>query len=325
MSKLTVVHANELIEASYSLQINEIRLLALACTKFNSKNDSPAHVADIKIYVKDFIAAYSVENKNIYAELRDAVKSIMRKPIKLYNNETSMLEEYSWLTKNSYSKTDGSHVVLRFSPLIEPYLFELSSRFTSIKFEYISKLNTPFSFRLYQWLYRSKNMNCAKVGATTVVQLDIDWMKSQAGLQDRHSTWCKFRDKVLVPAVNKINSVTDLSVVLSPIKAGRKVVSIEFTYVVENATLTRPVRPRLYRRPRVIEGSHAEGEWMRKNEQLLLDYEKKLKTYDPNLQLGLTDLRRLIEIYKAKGETESFHEHYQQRLCELANRSKKQS
>ena len=95
--------------------------------------------------------------------------------------------------------------------------------------------------------------------------------------------------------------------------------------MVENATLTRPVRPRLYRRPRVIEGSHAEGEWMRKNEQLLLDYEKKLKTYDPNLQLGLTDLRRLIEIYKAKGETESFHEHYQQRLCELANRSKKQS
>lgn len=296
MNDLTVVQANELVEASYSLSINEMRLIALACTKFNSKFDPAEKVGVIRIDINEFINAYGVENKNIYSELRDAVRSVMRKPIKLYNEQTEMFEEYAWLTKNAYSKTDGSHVLMQFSPAIEPYLFELKKRFTSINFRYAAKLNTPFSFRLYQWLYKAKNLNGSRAGDVVTVQLEIDWMKSQAALNGSYDRWEAFNRKVLTPAIERINVNTDLSVIYEPIKTGRKVTAVRFNYVVETEpTISKPLRPRLARRPKVIKGSHDEGVWMRKNLALLLDYEVRLKEYDAEAKLSLPDLRKMAE------------------------------
>lgn len=295
MDNLTVVQANELVEASYSLSMNEMRLIALACTKFNSKSDSPEKVGVIRIDINEFINAYGVENKNIYSDLRDAVRSVMRKPIKLYNEQTEMFEEYAWLTKNAYSKTDGSHVLMQFSPAIEPYLFELKKRFTSINFRYAAKLNTPFSFRLYQWLYKAKNLNSSKSGDVVTVQLEIDWMKSQAALNGAYDRWEAFNRKVLTPAIERINVNTDLSVIYEPIKTGRKVTAVKFSYVVESSAVKKPLRPRLFRRPKVVKGSHEEGVWMRKNLALLLGYESKLKKYDPEAKLSLPDLRKMAE------------------------------
>lgn len=51
MEDLTVVHANELVEASYNLSINEIRVIALACAKVDSRKKNPG---EIHIYVSDF-------------------------------------------------------------------------------------------------------------------------------------------------------------------------------------------------------------------------------------------------------------------------------
>ena len=49
--KPTVVQANELVCASYSLNINELRLINLACSKVDSKSES---LGEIFIHVKEF-------------------------------------------------------------------------------------------------------------------------------------------------------------------------------------------------------------------------------------------------------------------------------
>lgn len=294
-NELTVVHANSLVEASYALSMNEMRLIALACTKFNSKNDTADSVGEIRIDVSDFINTYSIDNKNIYAELRDAVRSIMRKPVKMYNEKTEMFEEYAWLTKNAYSKTDGSHVIMKFSSDIAPYLFELKERFTKIDFKYSAKLNTPFSFRLYQWLKKYENLNKNRNNEIVCVELDIEWMKLQSQMVGSYERWGDFKDKVIQPSVDKINAETDLSVIWKPVKTGRKVSSVQFNYVVEVASVKKPLRPRLVRRPKVIKGSHQEGVWMRRNLSLLLDYEKALKAHDPSAKMTLPDLRKMAD------------------------------
>lgn len=298
MNCVSVVHANELIEASYSLSMDEIRLISLASTKVDSRKNN---VGEIRISVAEFAEIYGLTHKHVYSDLRDAVKSIMRKPIRLFDGER--VRELSWLVSNEYMRNDGSHVLIEFSPKIEPYLFELKERFTAINFEYAAKLNTPFSFRLYQWLYKAKNLNNNKQGDTVVVQLDIDWMKSQAALSGDYGRWSNFQNYVIKPAIERINANTDLSVIYEPIKTGRKVTAVKFTYVVEVGSEEKPLRPRLMRRPKVAKGSHEEGVWMRKNLALLLDYEAKLKAYDPMAKLTLPDLRKMIE-YSAIAEDE---------------------
>lgn len=293
MDDLTVVQANELIDASYSLSLNEIRLISLAATKVDSRHKN---CGDIKVYVSDFMAAYNVSYSEVYGQIRDAVKSIMRKPIKIYNPDNNEVMELAWLMKNKYSiGDDGAYVVMSFSPLIEPYLFELKERFTKIEFKYAARLNTPFSFRLYQWLKKAENLNSHKKRQAISIVLNIQWMKEQAQLVGKYSAWRDFKRYVIEPALDRINSQTDISVTWEPIKQGRSISAINFFYVVEKRTFAKPIRPRLHRRPKVVKGSHEEGGWMRKNLALLLSYKDELKNHDSEARLHIKDIERIAE------------------------------
>ncbi|MGL5291651.1 MAG: replication initiation protein, partial [Vibrionaceae bacterium] len=215
-----------------------------------------------------------------------------------------------------------SHVVVEFSSRIEPYLFELKDRFTAVNFEYAARLNTPFSFRLYQWLIKAKKLHKHQQGEAVVVELTVEWMKSQAGLSGDYERWGHFSERVIKPAVEKINQHTDISVIWQPIRTAKKITAVRFIYSPEAATQAKPLRPRLHRRPKTEKGSYQEGAWLRNNKKLLLDYEQALKQYDPKAKLDIADLRRLVAIYESLGECSEIHADYQQRLQELKERRK---
>ena len=291
---LTIVHSNELVEASYSLSVDEMRVILLATTKIDSRN---ADVGEIEIFPHEFTTAFDTDSKNVYRSLKQAIKGIGRKPIIMPIVGTTKVREFFWLSYNEYDNDqNGTSIKLKFNPELSPYLFELKDNFTVFKFEYAAKLNTPFSFRLYQWLIKAKNLNHAKDGQSIQVVLDVSWIKSQAGLEGKHDRWAKFSEKVIQPAIQQINTKTDISVIWKPLKQGRKVYAIQFNYVIEkDNSCTKPIRPRLYRRPKVMKGTHEEGVWMRKNLALLLEYETQLKRYDDKEKLALTDLRKIAE------------------------------
>ncbi len=302
MDKLTVVHSNELVEASYNLSIDEMRLICFVASKVDSRKKN---IGEVKIYPADFAEAFGLDRHNMHRNLVNALKSLANKSVTMPLDERRNVV-LPWLGMGIYERQpdDASHIVVAFSQYIEPYLFELKERFTAISFEYAARLNTPFSFRLYQWLCKAKNLNNAKSGDTITVQLEVEWMKSQAILVGDYERWGNFSDRVLKPAIAKVNANTDLSVIYEPVKTGRKVTAVKFTYVVETeAKLSKPLRPRLARRPKVKKGSHEEGVWMRKNLALLLDYEAKLKAYDAEAKLTLPDLRKMAE-YAAIAEPE---------------------
>lgn len=293
MSYLTVVHSNELVEAAYTLNVDEMRLILLAATKIDSRK---SNIGEIELFPSEFVAAFDTNSKNVYRSLKQAAKGLGRKPIIIPIVGTTKVRELYWLSYNEYDNDDkGTSIKLKFNPELSPYLYDLKNNFTVIKFEQAAKLTTPFSFRLYQWLIKAKNLDSSKEGHSIQVILEIDWIKSQAGLQGKHDRWSKFSEKVIQPAVELINSKTDISIIWKPIKQGRKVHAIQFNYVVEEAAFAKPIRPRLYRRPKVVKGSHEEGSWMRKNLSLLLSYRTELKNYDSSAKLDIKDLERIAE------------------------------
>ncbi|EPX6970179.1 replication initiation protein [Vibrio parahaemolyticus] len=296
MSELTIVHSNDLVEASYNLSIDEMRLIGFVATKIDSRKPN---VGEIKVYPSEFAEAFGLSKHNIHRHLINSIKSLATKAVTMPLDDKRNVV-LPWLGMGIYDRqpNDSSHVVVAFSQYIEPYLFELKDRFTSINFEHAARLNTPFSFRLYQWLSKFRNLEKSKDGETVSVVLNIDWMKAQSGLDGKHKTWGKFRDKVVQPAVDKINAETDLSVIWKPVKTGRAVTAVKFNYIVELNAISKPVRPRLNRRPKVVKGSHEEGVWMRKNLALLKKYRAELKAYDSEAKMTLPDLRTMLEYSK---------------------------
>lgn len=308
MKKLSVVHHNDLIESSYKLNIDEMRLLNLALTKIDSRKPN---VGIIEIYPDEFSEMFDLSKKNVWRNMKNSLLSIMQKPVKLrFKDDNGKLKEkvIAWLGSTTYfaDQADGAKIELEFTPQIIPYLFELHGNFTRINFEYASRLNTPFSFRLYQWLTREYKM---KKGSVYELSMTIENIKSCAQLTNSYPVWMDFKKKIIQPSIDAINQKTNLSVSYSVTKLGRKVHSLTFTYIDEVAKVTKalnngeavelsnqkPIRPRLLRRPKVTKGSHAEGEWQRSNLKLLAQYQTDLKNWDNAARLTIPDLRKLIE------------------------------
>lgn len=324
---LTIVHSNELIEAGYHHTTDEMRMLNLGLTKIDSRKGNPG---DIDIYPSEFAEMYGLNERNVWRNMKKALKNIMTKPIKLYTVDEKNKEKVimmSWLVKSEYysNQDDGSKITIQFSPTITPYLFELKNRFTALDFVYASKLNTHFAYRLYTWLMKYKFLENYKKGSNIVVELEIDWMKSRAGIAGSYERWDKFRSQIIEPSVEQINSKTDISIIWTPKKRGKAIKSIEFSYILEKALHTAPIRPRLKRRPKVEAGSHAEGEWMRTNLNILMKYKKDLYEYDSRAKIDMNDVNRILEYSKKTGQLHIFDEitKYKNERIEKSKRRKK--
>ncbi|HHN5367003.1 TPA: replication initiation protein [Escherichia coli] len=304
-TNLTVVQGNDLLEGTYSVTLDEMRLLNMALSQIDSRKAQPDTL--YKLLPLDYQRIYNVNPTSSHRQLRDAAESLMKKPVTIYKpdrNGKIRTVQLSWFSRLEYvNNDDHSAVVLRFGQDVAPYLYELKENFTKLNFTNLARLDTPFSIRLYGWLIKARNIRSYRKGDTIEVTLEIDWIRQKADLMDKYADYRDFRQKLLQPALDRINAVTDISVIWEPIKAGRSVKAIKFTYVDESAPIAvKPVRPRLPRRPHVSKGSAAEGEWAQKCIKILLDYRNKLTAYDPAQKVSVPDLRKLAGWYNTVGD-----------------------
>jgi len=332
MNELTIVQHNILVESCYRLDLDEMRLLNLALTKIDSRK---ANIGIIEVYPDEFSEMFNLKKKNIWRNMKNSVNSIMTKPVLIrFLDRKGKLKEklISWLSSTEYftEQSDGTKIELKFTDDIAPYLFDLKENFTKVDFEYVSRLPTPFSFRLYQWLTREYKM---KNGRCYDLTIPLETIKKRAGFAETaYPQWRDFKSRVIQPAVDAINQKTNLSVSYSVATKGNKVYALIFIYINELQEATailenggthelqpvKPIRPRLLRRPKVKAGSHAEGEWQKKNLKLLSDYLKVLRVWRPAAKLTMTDLKKLV--FYSKIFNPALHEEMQQ---EQLDRQKK--
>ena len=298
----TVFQGSELIEGAYKISIDEFRLLNLALSKIDSKEIKPNH--PYVITSEDFQKAYGINTKYVNAKLKESARSLLRKPITLftYNKKIGKVigSERPWFSLIEFDPDTENSVNLYFSEFVSPYLYELKKNVTQLKFHYLAALDTSFSVRLYMWLCQVKRKAHKDV---TTVTLNIDWIKNRAGLIGKYDDYRILRRKLIEPAIEKINAHTDLFVTFEPIRTGKLTTDIAFHFVDEKeskGSLSRPVRQRLPRRPKVVAGSSAEGEWARKCIIIMNDYDLDLVNH--GYQLPVDDLKNLQKWYLIIGD-----------------------
>ncbi|MCX0498997.1 MULTISPECIES: replication initiation protein [Erwinia] len=307
--KLTVVQGNELLEGAYSVTLDEMRLLNLALAQIDSRRPQP----DIlyKLYPKDFQRIFNVNPTSSHVQLRTAAESLMKKPVTVYKRDSRSNKvktvQLAWFSRLEYiNDDDQSAVVVRFGQDVAPYLYELKESFTQMNFSSLAKLDTPFSVRLYGWLIKSRHLSGYKQNGVIEVTLTLEWMREKAGLVGKYADYRDFRQKLLQPTIDRINANTDISVIWEPVKAGRTVTAIKFTYADEaSPEVSKPVRPRLPRRPRAVKGSDLEGRWARKCIALMTDWIGKLQEYDTSCKVPVADMRKLADWYIVTGDKQN--------------------
>jgi plasmid replication initiation protein len=307
-----VVQSNTLIDAAYQHTLDEMRLLYIALKKIDRKGGiQPDGIPpEITITAIEYRDAFGIRSHSLHNRLAETADSIFNKPIITYDfnpvkNKIDKTKR-AWFTSITYdAEGDASSVRLRFSPELTPFLYELTSNFTKIDFDQLAQLDTPFAMRLFQWLHKYRGLRKSKKenGLFETEPFTVEELKSRTGLIDKYKEFKFFKRDMLEPAINRINAQTNLSVSYRLVKEGRTVKSIVFVFIDDSQTMTsKPFRPRLPSRPKVLKDSNAEGEWARTCIHILEEYSKNLEAYDPKAVMPIRDTEKLISYYQIIGD-----------------------
>jgi len=311
-----IVQTNSLINATYSMSVDEMRVVFLAMNKIETPvKFVKGMVPKIKITPLEFIEAWGIKSNSVWERLRSITEGLFDRTIITYTvdeNNRSILAKQRWFTYAEFvDDQDSSHISLRFAPELIPYLYDFSDKFTKYNFAELAKLDTPFSMRLYQYLSQFRNLKKYRkeTGVIVTPVIGVDELKESFGVTGKYELISTLKRDVIEPAIKKITHFTDLTVTYDTVKQGKKVTGFIFTILEQNTSITfAPVRKRLPSRPNAKAGSNLEFEWWQRCIKILIDFREELKAYDPALELTKTDLVRLKGYYVNSGSSSKANE-----------------
>ena len=221
---MSVVKGNALIQKThYSLSLMEQKAILFIISKIK-----PSDSADTEYIfnIRDFCKACNFYGKSgfYYQYVREVMENLGNHKLTIELEEGKTLITH-WFSGAMIDRNAGE-VRLHIDSYIRPYLFELHSFYTNYKLEYILPMKSKYGIRLYEFLRSYKSKGYRLRFSLEEIRLRIDC--------DKYPNFKDFRVNVLEPAMEDINTYTDIKVKYEAIKTGRKITDIEFIILGEN-------------------------------------------------------------------------------------------
>ena len=225
-----VVKDNALIQASYTLDLVEQRLMLLAIMEARETGKGIAPDSLLQIHAHSYAEHFNVNKETAYTVMKDASKGLFDRYVTYHDKNPKTGKDRSfhcrWVDKIGYEKDTGI-VYLRFTHDVVPLITRLEQQFTSYDIEQISSLNSGYAIRLYELLIQWRS-----VGKTPV--FDLQQFRQQLGVEEiKYSRMSDFKKYVLDFAVQQINEHTDITVKYDQHKQGRIITGFTFNFKVK--------------------------------------------------------------------------------------------
>ena len=226
---LTVVKANSLIEASYRLTLDEMRLLALTIGTMNPKSDQQVFEFSVSEFVNQFP---DVNADRAYTQIKSAIERISERWVK--TEDERHVTKFRWVSSQTYFKKEGRFKIALTNEIM-PYLTQLKGQFTQYQLNHISGFSSVHAIRLYELFTQYKRLGERYIS--------VEELKKWLQLEDKYDRYNNLNQWVLIPALSEINEKSDLFVGYEPIKRGRKIIGVEFNITHEKPEKKRPAFP----------------------------------------------------------------------------------
>lgn len=226
---LTVVKANSLIEASYRLTLDEMRLLALTIGTMNPESDQQVFEFSVSEFVNQFP---DVNADRAYTQIKSAIERISERWVK--TEDERHVTKFRWVSSQTYFKKEGRFKIALTNEIM-PYLTQLKGQFTQYQLNHISGFSSVHAIRLYELFTQYKRLGERYIS--------VEELKKWLQLEDKYDRYNNLNQWVLIPALSEINEKSDLFVGYEPIKRGRKIIGVEFNITHEKPVKKRPAFP----------------------------------------------------------------------------------
>ena len=225
VSQHLIVKSNALIQASYKLSLNEQRLILLAISGLHSKRPGlrPGfnQVDGIRITAAEFGEAWGLGPKDAYTALRDATNELYERTINEIKDKRH--RKMRWVSAVQYHDAEG-WTQLSFTPHVTPHLTSLSEKFTEYRLGQVANLRSTYAVRLFEW--------CIEFVDTGWMQIRLDDLVQRLGVA--YTRYADIRRYVIEPAVAELQAKSNLDISWEPVKTGRAVTSVRFTFTESN-------------------------------------------------------------------------------------------
>ena len=238
MSEL-IVKDNALIQASYTLDTVEQRLILLAIAEARETGHGISENSLLEVHASSYINTFSVEKHTAYTVLRDASKSLFDRYVTYHDVNPKTGKDRSfhcrWVDKIGYEPQSGI-VFLRFTQDIVPLITRLEENFTKYELQQVSQLTSSYAIRLYELLIQWRS-----AGKTPIFDLAI--FRQQLGVEaQQYKTMSNFKTYVLDFALNQVNELTDITAKYEQHKKGRSISGFSFTFKQKKNTSAKAVK-----------------------------------------------------------------------------------
>lgn len=219
MNNITVYKDNQLIEASYKLNMIEQRLMLYCIGKLNPTNPDKKQVISVEDFIKSFP---DISPGNAYNQIREAIDTIYERSIKV--KRPKGVKEFRWIQSKEYQDDHGSAVIV-FSDDVMPYLCQLEQQFTKYQLRNVSGFKRTYSIRLYELLTQYRDIKKRSI--------TVEDLRELLGIGGKFQQIKDLKKYVVDSAIEEINSKSDLRVSYTQTKKGRVVYSFEFEIKVD--------------------------------------------------------------------------------------------
>ena len=235
MSEL-VVKDNALIQASYTLDTVEQRLILLAIAEARGTGHGITENSLLEVHASSYINTFNVEKHTAYTVLREASKSLFDRYVTYHDINPKTGKDRSfhcrWVDKIGYEQQSGI-VFLRFTQDIVPLITRLEENFTKYELQQVSKLTSSYAIRLYELLIQWRS-----TGQTPV--FDLSTFRQQLGVEPhQYKTMSNFKTYVLDFALKQVNELTDITAKYDQHKKGRSIYGFSF-YLKQKSKKIKP-------------------------------------------------------------------------------------
>lgn len=221
--------SNALARGAQGLSLSQKRIIALAMAHTDSvpAKDlmSGAMVGwRVRLFAGDYAAAYEVDANTAYEQLKTGSESLLRCLWQTVSEgkKGPVITKGQWLSLGEYSKGEG-RVDITFHPKVAPHLLALRTQFTTYQLKQAAALRSIYAWRLFECLQSWKTK-----GRWTP---DIEeFQKAMEAPASCISDFGQLKRRVIDPAVKELRAKNNLELECKPVKAGRKVIGLEFTF-----------------------------------------------------------------------------------------------
>ena len=223
MKKELIVKDNTLINASYSLELTEQRIILLAILK--ARENKTPHNQELIVTAQSYITAFNVHRNTAYKTLKTACDNLFTRQFtyQRYNSNGNIEQvKTRWVQSVIYAENE-SYIKIKFTDEILPLVTMLEKHFTSYELQQVSSLKSVHSIRLYELLIQYRTVG--------KIEISLDDLRLKLGINEsEYPRMDNFKNRVLDVGIQQINEHSDITVKYNQVKTGRQITGFIFTF-----------------------------------------------------------------------------------------------